>query len=245
MLFAARDEEMLMAVYGCVGFFYLIVFLISIFFHVTLMKALQACAPDNQTMAPGLVWLRFVPLLHIVMPFINVVAVGNSLGKEYRDRGMRGSDESYGKTLGLTYYIIRYVTFFINLGGQILVAASRTQELSVLVGGLTLVLMLVQLILFIVYWVKISGFVTELNNSRGRSRYDDGYDDYGGGRRRGRYDDDDYDRDDDRGGRGDRDRGDRGYDDRDDRDRPRDDRDDDDYRRGDDRGDDPRPRDRY
>lgn len=246
MLFA-REEEVMIAALGCAAFILLVILLVAIFFHVTLMKALQACSPRNQTMAPGLVWLRFVPILHLFWGIINAVNVGNSLAKEYRDRGLRSSDESFGKGVGVTYYVLLLIGFFLNLGSRVVIEASRTKELALVLGGVGLILAVVQLVLFIVYWVKIAGFVKELENTRGRSGYADDYDDYGGGRRRSRYDDD-YDRDD--RGRG-------GYDDRDDRDdrghdgrgrsddSPRDDRGDDDYRRGDDRGYDDRPRDRY
>jgi hypothetical protein len=203
MLFAANDAAAL-AILAVAGVVLIGVLILAIFFHITLMKAIQACDPRNQAMSPGLVWLGFVPCLNIAWQFVNVIQVGNSLQAEYRDRGMRCSDESCGKTLGLSYIILGLVSSGVSFAGQ---AASRGADEPGLMTGVSviqLVLGIAQLVLWIMYWVKIAGFTRELNESGRRSRYDDEDDD-----RRGRYEDED------RGGR---------YDDRDDR---RDDRDDD------------------
>lgn len=226
MLFAARDEEAaILGALACAGVLLLGVLVLVIFYYITLMRALQAVSPRNRTMEPGLVWLNFVPCLNIVWQFITVIRIGDSLRNEYQDRGMRSNDESYGKTIGIIMCVLNLLGGFVNVGARGLTDEMRGEkEVALLVGGVFLLLGLVQLILWIVYWVKIAGFTRELNSTSQRSRYDDDDD-----RPRRRYDDD-YDR----GGRDDRDRG--GYDDRDrggrDEPRGRDDRGgyDDDYR---------------
>lgn len=199
MLFAAPTDQAF-AILGCTAVFVIGLLVIAIFFHITLMKAIQACSPRNQAMPPGLVWLNFVPLLNLVWQFVNVIQVGNSLQAEYRDRGLRSDDQSFGKTLGLSYIILGLVANGINVVGNLVgkdIDEPGEPGLLMGVGILVMVLALVQLILWIVYWVKIAGFTRELNSSSRRSRYDDGYDrnDDGRGRRDDRDDADDRDYD--------------------------------------------------
>jgi hypothetical protein len=75
--------------------------------------------------------------------------------------------------------------------------AQKSDEPTLMIGlaALVLVLGLVQLVLWIMYWVKIAAFTRELNEGGGRRRYDDEDDDYD---RRRRYDDRDDERVDDR-----------------------------------------------
>lgn len=194
MLFAAPDADTAIAILGCTGVFILAALITYIFFLITLMKALQECSFHNQMMAPGLVWLNFVPLLNLVWQFIVVVQVGNSLKKEYEDRGLRSSDDSFGKGLGITYLALNLISACVNLFGQLAFAGARAREGAAVFGCLVLVMGLVSFILWIVYWAKIAGFTRELNAHGGRSdRYVDDYD-----RPRGRDHDRDYDRDDER-----------------------------------------------
>jgi hypothetical protein len=194
MLFAAFSTTEILILAG-VGVFVVALLVVTVFFHITLMRAIQACAPRNRAMAPGLVWLNFVPCLNLVWQFVNVIQVGNSLQAEYRDRGMRSSDESFGKTLGLSYIILNYVASGINVVGRTIAQKSDEPTLMIGLAALVLVLGLVQLVLWIMYWVKIAAFTRELNEGGGRRRYDDEDDDYD---RRRRYDDRDDERVDDR-----------------------------------------------
>ncbi len=198
MVFAANSDAAF-AILGCTAVFVIGILMVFIFFHITLMKAIQACAPRNQAMAPGLVWLNFVPFLNLVWQFVNVIQVGNSLQAEYRDRGLRSDDESFDKTLGLSYIILGLVANGINVVGNLVGKdIDEPGEPGLLMGVriLVMVLALVQIILIIVYWVKIAGFTRELNEAGGkRDRYED--EERDGRGRRSRYDgegDRDYDR---------------------------------------------------
>lgn len=130
-------------------------------------------------------WLGFVPCLNLVWQFVNVVQVGNSLRAEYRDRGMRCSHESCGKSLGLSYIILGLVVTAVNYGGQAAVRGGGEKGVVLLFTGVLGILSLFQLILWIVYWVKIAGFTSELKSSSRRSLYVDDQSD-----RRSWYDDD-------------------------------------------------------
>lgn len=179
MLFAAPTDEA-QGFFGCVGVLYLIFLIVSIFSHITLMKAIQACAPRNQAMAPGLVWLNFVPCLNLVWQFVNVIQVGNSLQAEYQDRGRRSDDQSFGKTLGLSYIILNSVASGISFVGQSVIKEAGEEGLALSFLVLQAGLGITQFVLWIVYWVKIARLTRESNSSSRRSLYDD--DDDGGGR---------------------------------------------------------------
>src|ERR1019366_7508083 len=75
-----------------------------IFYCLTLQKALNRCSPECRAMSPGLVWLLFVPLFHIVWQFIVVLNVAKSLAAEFQKRGM-AEDPKPGQTLGLVMCI--------------------------------------------------------------------------------------------------------------------------------------------
>jgi len=147
---------------------------IGILFLMTLSKCLKRCSPRNRTMEPGQVWLNLIPCFSIVWQFITVSRISESLGREFRDRGLR-RDGDFGNGVGMTYCIC-------NCLGWIPIV----NYISPIVG----------LVCFIIYWVKIAGFSKELaegpNFRRERYEeddYDDRYDDRDDDRRRGRRDD--------------------------------------------------------
>jgi hypothetical protein len=113
---------------------------ITIFFILTLQKALNRCSPENQAMAPGLTWLLLIPLFNIIWIFFVVINMAKSLGAEFQKRGIAVEPEP-GKTIGLAYAIlaicsvIPFVGFLAGIGA---------------------------LICWIMYWVKINGFSNQL-----------------------------------------------------------------------------------
>ena len=158
MLLASRDAEQLAAVgtFGFVGLVAFVSLVITVLYHVSLMRAIQACVPDNRTMAPGLVWLNLVPLLNLVWQFVTVVQVGGSLKREYADRGLRNGG-SFGTPTGIVLYAIGLVGNVLANG--FLLAAMETREETLAVIALVVYGLsgLVQFVLFIVYWVQIAG----------------------------------------------------------------------------------------
>src|ERR1035441_5415872 len=71
-----------------------------IFYLLTLQKALNRCSPECRAMSPGMVWLMFIPLFHIVWQFFVVLNVAKSLDAEFQKRGI-AEDRSPGQTIGL------------------------------------------------------------------------------------------------------------------------------------------------
>lgn len=159
----------------CFGVFFVIAMLPSIFFLLTLSKALNRCRPQCRTQEPGMVWLALVPLLGIVWIFINVVRVSESLRNEFRARRWHSRNEDYGYGIGIAYCA--------------LVVASIIPYIGVLFA-------IAGLVCWIIYWVKVANLSGELASGN-RYEEDDDEDDYDDEddrpRRRRRDDDDDED----------------------------------------------------
>jgi hypothetical protein len=58
----------------------------SVFYLLSLHRALFVCAPENRALAPALVWLLLVPVFNLFWHFVVVTSVSRSLGKEFRRR---------------------------------------------------------------------------------------------------------------------------------------------------------------
>ena len=112
----------------------------TIFYLLTLQKALNRCSPENRAMQPGMVWLMLIPLFNLIWHFLVVINLAKSLGAELQKRGIAEEPEP-GKTIGLAMCI---------LGACGLIP---------LLGGLC---SLGSLVCWIVYWVKIAGFSNKL-----------------------------------------------------------------------------------
>jgi hypothetical protein len=107
----------------------------TIFFLLTLQKALARCSPESRTLSPGLVWLQLVPLLNFVWIFINVINVSKSLGNEFRKRGIPESPAP-GQGVGLAWAICAVVSIIPFVGYLTAIAA---------------------FVCWIIYWVKVAG----------------------------------------------------------------------------------------
>jgi hypothetical protein len=130
-----------------IGLVVLIVSLVvTIFFILTLQKALNRCSPENRAMQPGMIWLLLIPLFNIVWIFFVVLNMAKSLGAEFLKRGIAAEPEP-GKTLGLAYAIVA--------------ASSIVISWIPCVGSLAGIAIVV---LWIMYWVKIAGYSKQLES---------------------------------------------------------------------------------
>ncbi|MGA2660599.1 MAG: hypothetical protein ABSH34_24185 [Verrucomicrobiota bacterium] len=117
-----------------------IMLLPAIFYMLTLQKALDRCSPENQAMAPGLVWLLLIPLFNLVWHFIVVLNLAKSLGAQFQESGI-SEEPNPGKTLGLVMCILACCSIIPLLG---------------------ILCSLGYLVCWIMYWVKIAGFSSKL-----------------------------------------------------------------------------------
>lgn len=111
--------------------------IIGIFYILTLSRALAKCSPQLRTMQPGMVWLLLIPLFNLVWQFFVVMGLSNSLGNEFRARGMVNAPQEPGKQLGLAMCVC---------------------SVGALVPFVKLVAGVANIVLFILYWVKIAEF---------------------------------------------------------------------------------------
>lgn len=120
--------------------FLVIILIPAIFYCLTLQKALNRCAPENRAMAPGMVWLLFIPLFNLVWHFFVVINMAKSLGAEFQKRGIAEEPEP-GKKLGMIMCILACCGIIPILGTFISIGT---------------------LICWIMYWVKIAGYSAKL-----------------------------------------------------------------------------------
>jgi hypothetical protein len=109
----------------------------GIMFLLTLQNALKKCAPGARSMEPGMVWLMLIPFFNLVWAFFVVMALGKSLGNEFRRRGIPCPERNPAQPIGMALAI---------------------SNCCCLVPFLNLLASLACLVLWIVYWVKIAGF---------------------------------------------------------------------------------------
>lgn len=129
---------------GSVGYMELILMLIPLaiiyvpltFYCLTLTKCLKLVQPENQAISPGLVWLSLIPIFQIGWNFYLVIKMKESLENEYRYRNLKNTD-NFSFALGMT------------MSGLF---AASVIPFVIIVG----------LILWIIYWVKMNGYKNEL-----------------------------------------------------------------------------------
>jgi len=130
------DFAVISALGGLAIVFFLIWLIPTIFFLLTLQKALTRVATERRTMNPPMVWLSLIPFFNVIWNFMVVNALSKSLGAELTARNIPHEAEP-GKTMGLVW-------------------AGVTA--ACLIPGLNVLLGIPALILWIMYWVKIAGF---------------------------------------------------------------------------------------
>lgn len=126
---------------GCLA---LCVLAIGIVYIAFLSGVLQKCSPSSRTMQPGMVWLLLTPLVNLVWSFLVVFALADSLGNEFRLRSIPATDPKPGKSVG---------------------TAMAVCGACMIVPFVNILAMLPNLILWIVYWIKIADFSRRLDTS--------------------------------------------------------------------------------
>jgi len=134
------DFPALAAIAGGLLIGFLILLIPLIFFLLTLQKALNRVAPERRTMNPPMVWLDLIPLFGVVWNFIMVNALSKSLGAELTARNIPHENDP-GKVIGFVWA---------GLGA------------ACLIPGLSFLLGIPVLIMWIIYWVKIAGFSAKI-----------------------------------------------------------------------------------
>tara|TARA_Y100000814_G_scaffold105027_1_gene73795 strand:- start:224 stop:631 length:408 start_codon:yes stop_codon:yes gene_type:complete len=114
-----------------------------VFFLLTLMRLLNKCAPENQTMEGGLVWLNLIPIFGAGWMIYTVIQIRNSLQAEFKYRNIQPDDPQLGFGVGLAYAICGCCTIIPVLGVLSAIAS---------------------IILMIIYWTKMHEYSQLLDN---------------------------------------------------------------------------------
>ena len=114
----------------------------AIFYILTLRDAVNKCAPASRTIDPGLIWLLLVPLVNLVFHFFVVLGLAQTLRNEFNRRGIRVAEPAPGQSIGLAMCICACCGIIPLLG---------------------MLAVLAQLILWIIYWVKIAEYSRKLD----------------------------------------------------------------------------------
>lgn len=131
---------------AAVAMFFLVLILIggaivvAVFYLLNLQNLLKQIEPANRLAEPGNVWLMFIPFFNLIYPFILYPKICDSVKNEYNSRGLQ-ADGDFGKSIGITMPILNLCGIIPFLG--VLAAIGN-------------------LVLFIVFWVKMAGYKTKL-----------------------------------------------------------------------------------
>jgi len=135
---------------------------IRAFFCLTMQKALNRVSESNRLMSPAMVWLMMIPCVDFIWSFFIVIQVPGSLQQEFRDRD-RDDGSDYGRTIGMTW--------------AILIAVAIPISVIPIVGICGSLLSLGGLVCFLIFWVKIAGYSSQLASGGGRRIRDRDFDD--------------------------------------------------------------------
>ena len=123
-------------------FILFVLFLPYIFFLIHLSKIFNKCSVKNKKMDGGLVWLLLIPIFNIGWLFYVIIKLRDSLQDEFKSRNFESDDPEFSFSIGLAYAITTACSIIPVFGIFCSLAA---------------------FILWIVYWIKINKYSTQLN----------------------------------------------------------------------------------
>lgn len=134
--------------------------LITIFYNLTLQKAMAAVSERNQTVAPGLIWLNLIPIpfLNSVWTMIFGIMTCNAINTD-ADKKIAPS------TLAVVYPSISIVTSILAVIMNATAGYRGPEEEFALVVGFFSV---VTFVLWIIFWVQINAAKNKLMRMVGR-----------------------------------------------------------------------------
>jgi hypothetical protein len=81
------------------------VILLLVLYLLNLQRLLKEISTTNRLVAPGNVWLMFIPLFNLIYPFILYPRICDSVRNEYQSRGMSEADD-FGRAIGITMPVL-------------------------------------------------------------------------------------------------------------------------------------------
>lgn len=139
---------------GTIQLLLLFAFLVvAALFLFTQQKALERVRPQNRQMAPGQVWLQLIPLFGLYWQFVVIrkisFSIRDDLNTPYDDSIFSDvpvhSDEKPTYTTGIAYAVLFCIT---------IVLPGLLKSLASLAG----------IILWVIYWIQLSGYSRRLRD---------------------------------------------------------------------------------
>jgi hypothetical protein len=122
----------------------LLTFIPKIFYLLTIQNTFKKISLENRKMQPSLVWLSLIPIFGLIWQFIIVNNLADSLKAEFIRNNIENKENRPGIAVGLTFCILNCISIIPFIG-----------ILTSIIG----------IIFWIIYWVKISGFKTKLDQT--------------------------------------------------------------------------------
>ncbi len=162
----AQDEAVIViATFGFWAVVSLVTLLLTLMYLSSLSRALAKCGKTRRTLDPGLVWLNLIPLFHLFWKFWTAAQVGSSLRREFDARGLR-TGFTFGQPVGVLVPVVAIFTRFVFWLGSYLTARMGEGDLGMLVTLVTVLLGVIELVLLVVHWTQINGYVRQLAATR-------------------------------------------------------------------------------
>jgi len=149
-----------------IGLLFIVILLLTliIWFNVNMQSAMNAVSMKNRKMDGGMVWLILVPVLNIVWPFIFNNALRTSYKAEFIQKGI---PSPVNLVSGLIYPGFQVLSIIIYYIGFALIATlsygyNDVAAISSITLVLVLLLYLVNVVIWIAFWVNVNGLKTIL-----------------------------------------------------------------------------------
>lgn len=123
----------------------------TVFYFISLQKALEAVSPENRMMPPGQVWLSLIPLFNFVWMFFVVNKIAESFQLECQKLGISTTEAKPTQGIGNAKNILRLCSLIPVIGA---------------LPGLGFI------VCWIIHWVKVNEYRNLILNNRSNTILD-------------------------------------------------------------------------
>ncbi|MCE3294927.1 MAG: hypothetical protein K0R65_641 [Crocinitomicaceae bacterium] len=120
-----------------------------VFYLLTLQRLMELVSPKNRLVPPSNVWLMFIPFFNLVYAFVLYPKISDSVMEEFADRKLDTSGD-FARNLGIAMALLGLGYLFRFLGPLALLGSLAS---------------LANLIIWIIFWVKMNQYKEQLKNS--------------------------------------------------------------------------------
>jgi hypothetical protein len=141
----------------------IVFFVTGVFYCLSQHRALATVQPRNRRIAPGLVWLQFIPFLGQVWQLFVIIFIADSFRTElesHREDSLLGINaeavEHLGERPTLTFGLLFFFSWIILICFNLWYSGhAETGTVYFIVNFIPLILALSSLTFFVLYWVKL------------------------------------------------------------------------------------------